>query len=354
MPGVTGYEKAGERVYAAFGEIMLRLSPPGNERLLQSPGLQATFGGGESNVLASLAIHGLSARFLSVLPDNDLGRAALRNLRGYGVDVSMVSLRKGARMGVYFMEKGASQRPSRVIYDRAHSAISEIAPGDIDWRAALAGCGWFHITGITPALSRGAADESLRAIEAARASGCTVSCDLNYRAALWNYGASARDVMPRLAALADVIIANEEDCQKALGIGTALDPSGGKLDHARYGELAAEVIGAYPNVRLAAITLRESVSASHNRWGACVSDGKGAFFSRTYDISPIVDRVGGGDSFAAGLIFGLSMLGTREEALEYAVAASCLAHSIEGDVNLASPAEIRALLEGDASGRIKR
>ncbi len=341
-------------VYAAFGETMLRLAAPGHERLLQSPAFQASFGGGESNVLASLALHGLRTRFLGALPDNDIGRAALGVLAGCGVDVSRIILKKNSRMGIYFLEKGAGQRPSKVIYDRAHSAVSELEAGEVDWHAALADCGWFHITGITPALSAGAAERSIEAVKAAREMGCVVSCDLNYRGKLWNYGVPAPRVMARIAAESDIVIANEEDCQKALGIGRDLDPGKGEIDRARYGELALGVMRAYPNLRIAAITLRESVSASHNRWSACLCDGAGTVFSRVYDIAHIVDRVGSGDAFSAGLICGLSTLGTSGEALEYAVAASCLAHSIEGDVNLARPDEIRALLQGDATGRIRR
>jgi 2-dehydro-3-deoxygluconokinase len=231
--------------------------------------------------------------------------------------------------------------------------MASLREGDIDWNTALAGCGWFHITGITPALSEGAMRLSLEAVEAARGMGIIVSCDLNFRAQLWKYGKTAREVMPEIARRAHVLIANEEDCQKSLGIGTSVE-AGGAVDETRYEALASEVLDRFPDVALIAITLRESVSAAHNRWSACLHDRKKFLVSRKYDIMPIVDRVGAGDSFAAGLIYGLTALPTEEEALQYAAAASCLKHSIEGDFNLATKEEIQALLKGDASGRIQR
>ncbi len=343
-----------ERVYGTFGEVMLRLSPPGFERMFQSPVFNAVFGGGEANVAASLAVQGLCSRFITLLPDNPIGESCISFLRGLGVDCGHVVQKKGSRMGIYFMEKGASQRPSRVIYDRSHSTISEIEKGDIDWNDSLEGCGWFHITGITPALSQNAADAAVASMEKAREREAVVSCDLNYRAKLWKYGVKPKEVMTKLASLSDVIIANEEDVQKSLGIGLDIDPSRGEIDRSRYEGLAGEVMKQFPDVKLVAITLRESVSASHNRWSACLSDRNRTVFSRTYDITHIVDRVGGGDSFCAGLIYGLSQYQTKKEALEYALAASCLAHSTEGDVNLSTVAEIESLMKGDATGRIKR
>jgi 2-dehydro-3-deoxygluconokinase len=342
------------KVFAAFGEIMLRLAAPDNERLLQSPLLSATFGGGEANVLVSLACLGADTRYVTALPNNDIARAALRQLRGFGVDTDHVLTVPGSRMGIYFLEKGASQRPSRVIYDRAPSAVSEIAPGSVDWDAAFSGCGWFHLTGITPALSRNAADQAATALAAAQKQGLIISIDLNYRANLWKWGKTAPDVMGGLVEYADVIIANEEDCQKSLGIGLDIDPSAGVIDQARYERLTGDVLKRYPDAGIIAITLRESRSASSNRWGALLSDGKKVIFSTKYDITHIVDRVGGGDSFAAGLIYGLSHLSGLPEALEFAAAASCLAHSIQGDFNLCSLEEITALVGGEATGRIKR
>ncbi len=259
-----------------------------------------------------------------------------------------------SRMGIYFLERGANQRPSLVIYDRIPSAISEIPPGAVDWSAALSGCGWFHVTGITPALSKNAADQTTAAIAAAKKGGLVVSIDLNYRSKLWKWGRPAREVMPDLVKDADVVIANEEDCQKALGIAADSDPAAGVIDPAAYERLIGDLMRRYPNLRVAAITLRESISASANRWGAVISDGTSTVFSRTYDITHIVDRVGGGDSFAAGLIYALCRFSDLSEVVNFATAASCLAHSIEGDFNLSSLDEITALAGGEASGRIKR
>jgi 2-dehydro-3-deoxygluconokinase len=344
---------AGDKIYAAFGEIMLRLSAPGFERLLQSPVFSATFGGGEANVLVSLACLGLGTRYITALPDNDIARAARRRLRGFGVDLDYAVTVPGSRMGIYYLERGANQRPSRVIYDRIPSAVADIGADAVDWEKALAGCGWFHVTGITPALSEKAADATEAAVSAARKMGLVVSIDLNFRAKLWKWGKSAPEVMGKLAGSADVIVANEEDCQKSLGIGTDRD-YGKEVDKAYYEGLAADVLSRYSNLKLIAITLRQSVSASHNRWGAMAADRTQALFSRNYDITHVVDRVGGGDAFAAGLIYGLSRLPSLGEALEFAAAASCLAHSIEGDWNLSTLEEIHALAAGEASGRIKR
>lgn len=343
-----------DSVFATLGEIMLRLTPPGHERFFQSSLMGSSFGGGEANVAASLAIQGFSSRFITSLPENEIGRAAQRTLLGFGVDTSQILFKKNTRMGIYFMEKGVNQRPSKVIYDRLPSAISTIKSNEFDFDEALDGCGWFHITGITPALSESSAELAIASMKAARKKGCTVSVDLNYRAKLWKYGKSAPEVMDRLAELSDIVIANEEDCQKSLGIGMDIDPSSGEIDPARYEELTKKVLSKYPNIKLIAITLRESISASRNQWSACISNGKEIYFSRKYDITDIVDRVGGGDSFCAGLIAGLNIMESAEEALEYAVAASCLTHSIEGDVNLSTRDEIMNLYDGDASGRIKR
>jgi len=345
---------ASDKPAAAFGEIMLRLAAPGFERFFQSPLLSASFGGGEANVVSSLALLGMKARFLSVLPDNDIGRHAIRILRGLGVDTEYVAMTPGSRMGVYFLERGANQRPSKVIYDRAGSAIAEITTGMIDWKTALTGCGWFHVTGITPALSKGAAEETETALKIARKLGLIVSMDLNYRSKLWKWGRTAPEVMGELVKHVDVVIANEEDCQKSLGVGTDIDPTTGDIDTVHYETLVEKMFSTYPNIHILAITLRESISASANRWGALISDGSEVYFSRKFDITHIVDRVGGGDSFAAGLIHGLCHLDGPKAALEFAVSASCLAHSIEGDMNLSSLDEVMNLYSGDATGRIKR
>lgn len=337
-----------------FGEIMLRLAPPGYERFLMSPSLLATFGGGEANVAVSVANYGQAARYVTVLPpDNPIAEAFLGQMRAVGVDVSMVKRQKG-RFGIYFVEPGANQRPSKVVYDREGSAIALAKPGDLDWNAILSGAAMFHITGITPALSQSAADVSLEAVRAARELGVPVSCDLNFRKNLWKYGKSAPEVMRELAKYVDYAIANEEDCQKSLGIQADVDVHSGELDRAKYEHLARKVLDAYPNLKLIAITLRESRSASHNGWSACLHDREQFLLSRHYEITHIVDRVGGGDAFAGGLIFGLLNLPSHAEALEFAVAASCLKHSIPGDFNRFTRAEVEALIKEGGSGRVQR
>ena len=336
-----------------LGEMMLRLKAPGRERLFQSPALEATFGGAESNVAVSLAQWGLDAAFASVLPANPVGDAALAELRRFGVDTRLVR-RAGARVGIYYLEAGAAQRPSRVVYDRAGSAMAEAAPGDFAWGEVFAGAAWFHLSGITPALSATAAGLALAAVREARARGVTVSCDYNYRANLWRWGKRAPEVMRELVTHVQVGIANEEDCQKALGIETELDVAGGRLDEARVRALAERVLAAFPNLEKQVITLRESRGADHNGWSACLHDRRRFLVSRRYDIPNIVDRVGSGDAFAAGLIYGLLTSGDDQRALEFAAAAGCLKHSVPGDFNRATVAEIETLLEGDASGRVQR
>lgn len=339
--------------FLSFGEIMLRLKSPGKERLFQSPVLEATFGGGEANVAVSLANFGLDAGFISALPGNDIGAAAIRELRSFGVDTSHV-LRRGQRVGIYFLETGSNQRGSKVIYDRAGSPMAEARPGDFDWPAIFEGARWLHITGITPALSAAAAELSLEAVRAAKARGLTVSCDLNYRAKLWNYGKTAPEVMTPLVEHVDVGIANEEDCQKSLGIEADVNVASGELDTRKYERLTERVMERFPGLSAIAITLRESHSADANGWSACLRDREGFHLSRRYDIDDIVDRVGGGDSFAAGLIYGLNRYPDRKSALEFAVAASCLKHSIQGDFNRVTGAEVEKLMGGDASGRVSR
>jgi 2-dehydro-3-deoxygluconokinase len=339
---------------ATFGETMLRLAPPGFERFLQSPQFVATFGGGEANVAVALAGFGNPARYITVLPSNNpIADALLGELRRFGVDDARV-VRGGGRMGIYFVETGANQRPSKVVYDRENSAIALAKPGDIDWAKALEGAGWLHITGITPALSQSAADLSMESVKAARAAGLTVSCDLNFRKNLWKYGKPAQAVMSDLFRLVDVGIANEEDCQAALGIHVDVNVESGQLDADAYRALTEKVLSAYPNLKMLAITLRESKSASHNGWSACLHDRKEFLLSRHYEITHIVDRVGGGDSFAAGLIFGLLNLPAHAAALEFAVAASCLKHSISGDFSRLSREEVEQLIRGGGSGRVQR
>jgi len=338
-----------------FGEIMLRLKSPSTERFFQSPALEATFGGGEANVAVSCANYGMDASYVTVLPDNDIGTACMRELRSFGVEVKNIVYKPG-RMGIYFLEGGAVQRPSKVIYDREGSAIANAKPGDIDWNKAFERATWFHITGITPAISEGAKDLAIESVKAAKAMGLTVSCDLNYRKNLWKYGKSAIEVMPEIVKYTDVIIANEEDVQKALGISaeSAKSADEGNIDTALYEEIAKSVMKAYPNVKCIAITLRESKNANHNDWSACLYDGKEFILSRKYAITHIVDRVGGGDSFSGGLIYGLNTYEDKKSALEFAVAASCLKHTISGDYNRVSAKEVESLMKGSGSGRVQR
>ena len=337
-----------------FGEIMLRLAPPGLERFLQTPQFVATFGGGEANVAVALAGFGWPAAYVTALPDaNPIADAAIAELRRFGVDTSKIVRGKG-RVGIYFLEAGANQRPSKVVYDRSNSAIALAKPGDISWDHVFEGAAWFHITGITPAISATAAALSLEAVKAARAKGVTVSCDLNYRKNLWKWGKPAVEVMRELVQFVDVAIANEEDVQMALGIEAAVDVHSGKLDRDQYQNLTAKVLDAYPNLQALAISLRESHSASHNGWSACLNDRKEFLVSAKYEITHIVDRVGGGDSFAAGLIYGWQALPSHRDALEFAVAASCLKHSILGDFSRSTVDEVIALLKGGGSGRVQR
>lgn len=339
--------------FISLGEIMLRLKSPAHERFFQSPQLEATFGGGEANVAVSLANYGFDAGFVTALPDNDIGESALRELRRYSVDTSKI-IRQGERVGIYFLETGSNQRPSKVVYDRAHSSICEAAPGNFDWAEIFKGAKWFHITGITPALSQSAADLSLEACKAAKNHGLTVSCDFNFRGKLWKYGKSAPEVMRELVKYVDVGIANEEDCQKCLDIHADVDVESGELDTAKYEALTTKVLETFPDMSVIGVTLRESRSADRNGWSACLRDANGFYLSKQYEITDIVDRVGGGDSFASGLIAGLNLYEDRQQSLEFAVAASCLKHTIQGDFNRVSKAEVQHLLGGDASGRVQR
>lgn len=336
-----------------FGEIMLRLKAPGHERLMQTPYLEATFGGGEANVAVSLANYGMEASFLTVLPDSAIGDACIGELRRFGVDTSRILRRKG-RMGIYFLDAGANQLPSKVIYDRADSAIAAAKPGDIDWEKAFEGIGWFHITGITPAVSETAMELSIESVKEAKKRNITVSCDLNYRKNLWKYGKSANEVMSIIAGYSDVLIANEEDVQKSLGITIDVDVESGKIDKEKYRVLSDKVLDQYPNVKMIAITLRESRSADMNGWSACINNREEFYISKHYDINDIIDRVGGGDSFSGGLIYGLNNYDSIEEALEFAVAASCLKHSVIGDFNRVTKEDVKKLMTGDGSGRVQR
>ena len=316
--------------------------------------LEATFGGGEANVAVSLANYGEDAAFLTVLPDNAIADACKAELRRFDVDTKRIVTGEG-RMGIYYLEGGANQRPSKVVYDRAYSAIALAKPGDIDWDKAFEGVEWFHITGITPAISESAMELSVASVKEAKKRGITVSCDLNYRKNLWKYGKKASEVMREIAKYVDVAIANEEDVQKSLEITVDdVNVESGELDRAKYKALGDKVLAAYPDMKMIAITLRESHSADWNGWAACLNDGKDFYVSKKYEIRDIVDRVGGGDSFAGGLLYGLNHYEDKQSALEFAVAASCLKHSVIGDFNRVNVSDVTKLMGGDGTGRVQR
>ena len=334
-----------------FGELMLRLAPDGYYRFLQADTYGATYGGGEANVAVSLANFGLNPYFVSKMPKHEIGQAGVNSLRKYGVDTSFVT-RGGDRVGIYFLEKGASQRPSKVIYDRAGSSIATAVKADFNWDEIFKDACWFHFTGITPAISDTLAEICLDACKAAKAKGITVSCDLNYRNKLWSKEKAGK-VMGEICKYVDVCIANEEDSSDVFGIKASnTDITSGKVSHDGYKEVAAELKKRF-GFQKVAITLRSSISANDNRWSAMLYDGKDFFFSKEY-LMHIVDRVGGGDSFGAGLIYSLVSGYSSKDAIEFAVAASCLKHSIEGDYNQVSVDEVKKLAGGDASGRVQR
>lgn len=338
-----------------FGEIMLRLASPGYLRFSQSTQLEATFGGGEANVAVSLANYGIPASFVSRLPKNDIGDWAIQNLRKYNVQTQDV-LRGGERVGIYFLETGAVARASKVVYDRAGSAIADIQPGMLDWEAIFKDANWFHWTGITPALSEGAAATCLEGIKMANKLGITVSTDLNFRKNLWKYGKTAAEVMPELVAGCDVILGNEEDAEKVFHIQPeGVDVTAGHLEAAAYESVCRQLVKRFPRAKKVIITLRGSINANHNTWAGTLFNGEQIFFSPQYDITHIVDRVGGGDSFMGGLICGLlTYPNDDQQALNFAVAASCLKHTIYGDFNLVTVDEVKNLMNGDGSGRVSR
>ena len=336
-----------------FGEIMLRLRTPGHERFFQSNMMEATFGGGEANVAVSLANYGMDVEYFTILPDNALGNECIKEMRRFGVDTKKIQRGEG-RMGIYFLENGANQLPSKVVYDRAYSSISMAKVGDVDWDKVFEGVEWFHITGITPAISESAMELSLESVRVAKEKGITVSCDLNFRKNLWKYGKKASEVMCELAKFVDVAIANEEDVQKSLGITVDVDVESGELSREKYRALGSKVLAVYPNMKMIAITLRESHSADWNGWAACLNDGENFYVSKKYEIRDIIDRVGGGDSFAGGLIYGLNNYEDKQSALEFAVAASCLKHSIIGDFNRVDVSDVTKLMGGDGTGRVQR
>jgi len=337
-----------------FGEIMLRLATPSYLRFGQAGHFTATFGGGEANVAVSLANYGIPVEFVTRLPENDIAKTCMAELRKYGVGTKNIAW-GGKRLGIYFLETGAVSRGSKVIYDRAYSAISEIEPGMINWDEVFDGAGWFHWTGITPAISQSAADVCLEAIQKANELGITVSCDLNFRKNLWKYGKPAAEVMPSLVEGCDIILGNEEDADKVLGIKPeGVDVTAGHVDATAYKSVSKQIMERFPCCKKVITTLRGSVSASHNTWSGVLWDGGKLYEAPTYDITHIVDRVGGGDSFMGGLIYGLLTYGDNQKALGFAVAASCLKHTVYGDFNQITVDEVEKLMAGDTSGRVAR
>ncbi len=335
-----------------FGEIMLRFKTPQNQRFFQGDMMEATFGGGEANVAVSLCNYGIESTFVTGLPTSEIGESCVRELRKFGVDTNHI-IKKDGRMGIYFLESGSNQRPSNVIYDRADSVISNLKVGDIDWEKVFKDAEWFHISGITPAISESCAELSLEAVKKAKEMGVTVSCDLNFRKKLWKYGKTAPEVMCELFKYVDIGIGNEEDCQKSLGIESTAKVEEGDLDENVYKNLTDEVLRLYPNLKALAVTLRESKSANHNDWSACINNRETFYRSNLYHITDIVDRVGGGDSFAGALIYGMLNYDITE-ALEFAVAGSCLKHTILGDFNRVTVNEVLSLKNGNTTGRVNR
>jgi 2-dehydro-3-deoxygluconokinase len=352
-----------------FGEIMLRLAPPGFQRFTQARAFEAVYGGGEANVAVSLAIFGEDVEYVTRLPKNELGDACLMSLRGYGIRTEYIA-RGGERIGIYFLETGAAQRASKVIYDRANSSFATIQTGMIEWKKVFEGADWFHWTGITPAVSQGAADVLREAIQVAREMGITVSTDLNFRAKLWKWGKSAGEVMTELVGMCDVALGNEEDAEKVFGIkAPEANVTSGKVEADHYRYVCEELNKKFPSLKTISITLRGSLSASHNTWSGVLwvrperSDTNversrrtdNYYSAPTYNILPIVDRVGGGDSFMGGLIYGLRKYkDDPQQALNFATAAACLKHSIIGDFNAVTMSEVETLMGGDASGRVSR
>ena len=338
-----------------FGEIMMRLAPPGFQRFGQARSFDVIYGGGEANVAVSLANYGIPVDYLTRLPANELGDACVMFLRQYGVGTSKI-VRGGERLGIYFLEMGAMQRASKVVYDRSNSAIATIQRGMVDWQSVLTGADWFHWTGITPAISASLADVCLEGVQAAHAKGLTVSCDLNYRAKLWKWGKKAGEVMSDLVRHCSIAVGNEEDAAQVFGIHAPdTDVTSGQVDAGKYKYVCDKLVERFPNLKMVAITLRGSLSASHNTWSGILWHEGQVFSAPVYDLTHIVDRVGGGDAFVAGLIYGLNTYrGDVQRALDFAVAASCLKHSILGDFNLVTADEVEKLMGGDVSGRVSR
>jgi len=344
-----------QKKVVTFGEIMMRLSPPGHLRFTQAHSFDVIYGGGEANVAVSLANYGIPVDYVTRLPENEIGDACMQYLRQFGVGVTKI-IRGGDRLGIYFLEIGAVQRASKVIYDRVNSAIATTQPGMIDWQAVFSDADWFHWTGITPAISESLAAACLEGVRTAKEMGLTVSCDLNYRSKLWKWGKTPGEVVPEMVRYCDIAIGNEEDADKVMGIkAPEVDVTSGKVEASRYLYVCEELNKRFPSLKTIAITLRGSLSASHNTWSAVLWNEGDFYTAPTYDITHIVDRVGGGDSFMGGLIYGLrSWPEDKQRALDFAVAASCLKHTIFGDFNLVSAAEVAKLAAGDVSGRVSR
>ena len=338
-----------------FGEIMLRLATPEHQRFSQATSYCASFGGGEANVAVSLANYGLQADFVTRLPENDIGRSVIMELKKHSVSTANIIF-GGDRLGIYFLETGSVSRPSKVIYDRSHSSVADLKPGMIDWNKVFSDASWFHWTGITPAISKGAADTCLEGIKIAKKQGLTVSCDLNFRKNLWKWGTTANEVMPEMVSYCDVILGNEEDAEKVFDIKPdKTDVSAGKVESDEFESVCVKLKEKFSAAKKIIITLRGSISADHNTWSGIIYDGERFFKAPVYQITHIVDRVGGGDSFMGGLIYGLlNYAGNDQKALNFAVAASCLKHTIHGDFNLVSVAEVEQLMKGDSSGRVIR
>jgi len=340
-----------------FGEIMLRLAPPGFLRFSQTNSFDVIYGGGESNVAVSLVNYGLDVDFVTRLPKNDIGDCALMEMRKRNVGTDHIVF-GGDRLGIYFLETGAVSRGSKVVYDRAHSAMAEIKPGMVDWKSVFKDADWFHWTGITPAISQGAADACIEAVKVAKEMGVTISTDLNYRAKLWKYDGDREAIMTELTSYCDIVLGNEEDAEKHFGIkpeGLDITTQGEHVKAEAFLSVCKQMTKKFPNAKKVITTLRGSLSASHNTWAGVLYDGEKLFKSREYQITHIVDRVGGGDSFMGGLIYGLmTWPNDDQKALDFAVAASCLKHTIKGDANLATIEEVEKLMGGDASGRVSR
>ena len=339
-----------------FGEIMVRLGSPDYLKLIQANRFDVSYAGAEANVAVSLANYGIETDYITCLPDNPIAERCIMDLRGHKVGVDHIQ-RTGKRMGILYLETGSNARPSKVYYDREDSSIATVTPDSIDWKEILKDATWFHWTGITPALSANAAAECLKAIKTANELGVTVSCDINYRGNLWKYGKTAAEVMPEMVAGSDIILGNEEDCEKVFGIKPKdfdAAKTNGDIDQSSFLSVCLQMMQRFPRCKKMVVTLRGAINANHNTWGGVLYNGKNLIESRRYDITDIVDRVGGGDSFMGGLIFGLLHYKEDHKALEFATAASCLKHTLKGDFNWVTVQEVENLMGGDASGRVKR